>query len=155
MKHIVNSTSHSGPASGLPVPAQTSELVPALVARVYEEAPPALRGRLLEQLLRPLGLLSLAAVANGIFAKITLGNGWYQLKVNGDDASLVAPGDVMALVSHVQQVSTQAVDGLSSIITTSPVLAGSATAAMLLALLAKQATSRPTAASPDDFDAPA
>ena len=63
--------------------------------------------------------------------------------------------DNVALVSHVQQVSTQAVDGLSSIITTSPVLAGSATAAMLLALLAKQATSRPTAASPDDFDAPA
>ena len=96
MKHIVNSTSHSGPASGLPVPAQTSELVPALVARVYEEAPPALRGRLLEQLLRPLGLLSLAAVANGIFAKITLGNGWYQLKVNGDD------------VGRVQDITTRA-----------------------------------------------
>ena len=125
--------------------------VPALVARIYEEAPPALRGRLLEQLLTPLGLLSLAAVANGIFAKITLTNGWSRLQINAEDARRVHGSDVIALVHHVQQVSTQAMDGLTKVIATSPVLAGSAAAAMLLTVLAKQAMQRPPVTS-NDFD---
>lgn len=125
--------------------------VPALVAKIYEEAPPALRGRLLEQLLTPLGLLSLAAVANGIFAKITLANGWSRLQVNAEDARRVDGSDVIALVHHVQQVSTQAMDGLTKVIATSPVLAGSAAAAMLLTVLAKQAMQR-TPVTGNDFD---
>ena len=37
-------------------------LVPALVGQVYQEASPVERSRLLEQLVKPLGLLSLVAV---------------------------------------------------------------------------------------------
>ena len=139
------STAHEG-TNAAPV-----DLVPALVAEVYAEAPPAERGRLLEHLLKPLSLLSLAAVANGIFAKITMGNGWSTLKVSPEDASRVDSGDVVALVSHVQQVSVQAIEGLSKVITTSPVLAGSAAAAMLLAMLTKQAKSRSPVIG-NDFD---
>src|SRR4051812_18284202 len=36
-----------------------------LVGQVYEIAPPAERSRLLEHLLKPLGVLSLVAIANG------------------------------------------------------------------------------------------
>jgi len=129
----------------------TDDPVPALVAQVYEEAPPALRGRLLEQLLTPLSLLSLAAVANGLFARITLSNGWSRLQVSSEDASRVNAGDVMALVHHVQQVSAQALGGLSRIITASPVMAGSAAAAMLLTVLAKQALQRAPVID-NDFD---
>jgi len=135
-------------ASGDAAPAES---VPALVAKVYAEAPPAERGRLLEHLLKPLSLLSLAAVANGIFAKITLSNGWSTLKVDPEDASRVDTGDVMALVSHVQQVSVQAIESLSKVISTSPVLTGSAAAAVLLALLAKQSTARAPMVG-NDFD---
>lgn len=146
---------HSKPTpaaqNGASLLAHKPDLVPVLVAKVYEEAPPAERGRLLEHLLKPLGLLSLAAVANGIFAKMTLGNGWGHLKVNPEDANRVDAGDVMALVSHVQQVSVQAVEGLSKVIATSPVLTGSAAAAMLLALLAKQSQNRAPVPG-DDFD---
>lgn len=123
-------------------PATQADTLPTLVARVYAEAPPLERGRLLEHLMAPLGLLSLAAVADGVFSKITLGNGWSSLKVTPEDAKRVGSGDVVALVSHVQQVSMQAIEGLSKVIATSPVLAGSAAAALLLAYLAKQAKSR-------------
>lgn len=138
-------TTHTGTT------AAQADPVPALVAEVYAEAPPLERGRLLEHLLKPLSLLSLAAVANGVFAKITLGNGWSTLKVSPEDASRVGTGDVIALVSHVQQVSVQAIESLSKVISTSPVLTGSAAAAMLLTLLAKQAKNRAPVVS-NDFD---
>jgi len=145
----INTTDGTG-ASGT-AHSTVPDLVPTLVAQVYEEAPPVVRGHLLEHLLRPLSLLSLSAVANGIFAKITLNNGWTTLTVSADDASLVDAGDVIALVNHVQQVSMQAIESLSKVISTSPVLAGSAAAAMLLTLLASQAKGR-TPVSHNDFD---
>lgn len=132
-------------------PQPPGDLVPLLVAKVYEEAPPAVRGRLLEHLLKPLSILSLAAVANGIFARITFSEGWSKLQVNAEDARSVAAGDVVALVNHVQQVSVQAVDGLSKIVATSPVLAGSAAAALLITLLSKRAMQR-TPIAGNDFD---
>jgi hypothetical protein len=118
------------------------DLLPALVAKVYAEAPPAVRGRLLEHLLRPLSLLSLAAVANGLFARLTMNDGWVQRSISMDDANQVDSGDVIALVHHVQQVSVQAMESLSKVIIASPVLASSAAAAMLLTLLAKQRRNR-------------
>lgn len=127
------------------------DLVPCLIARFFEESPPAVQGRLLEHLLKPLGLLSLAAVANGVFARITLRNGWSQPQIHTDDIARVDSGDVMALVHHVQQVSVYAIDSLSKIIATSPVLAGSATASLLLTRLSTQASNRAPVVS-NDFD---
>lgn len=141
----------SAPCATHHADAASVEAVPVLVAEVYAAAPPCERGRLLEHLLKPLSLLSLAAVANGIFARITLGNGWSNLQVNPEDAARVDSGDVIALVSHVQQVSVQAVEGLATVIATSPVLTGSAAAAVLLTLLAKQAKNRAPVLG-NDFD---
>lgn len=142
-EHISNQSPTHNIADTHSASVNSTDLVPVLVAQVYEEASPAVRGRLLEQLLQPLSLLSLTAVANGIFAKMTLGNGWSRLQVNVEDASRVDSSDVVALVSHVQQVSIQAVDGLTRIIANVPVLAGSAAAAMLITVLTKRAMSRP------------
>ena len=128
-----------------------TDMVPALVAQVFQEAPLTERGRLLEPLLKPLGLLSLAAVANGIFARITMDQGWYQSKVSAEDATRVDARDVIALVSHAQQVSVHAIDGLARVISASPVLASSAAAAMLLTLLHKQAKARAPLPA-NDFD---
>lgn len=133
--------------------AEPSQLLPALVAQVYEDATPLMRKRLLEHLLKPLGVLSLAAIANGVFANITLGRGWgwSTAPISSEDAQRVKTGDVLALVHHVQQVSVQAIDGLSHLLTSSPVLAGSTATAMLLALLAQQASRRMPLAG-NDFD---
>jgi hypothetical protein len=118
-----------------------------LVGQVYEIAPPAERSRLLEQLLKPLGVLSLVAVANGIFAKIRFRGGWPELHVRLDDAQNVQASDVITLVNHVQQVSVQAVNGLVGVLAASPVMTGSAAAALLMTVLMQRARTHRT----DDY----
>ena len=121
----------------------TTEIsVAQLVGQVYEAAPPAERGRLLEYLLRPLGVLALVAIANGIFAKIRFYSGWPEVPVPLDDVNQVQAEDITALVDRVQMVSTDAIDGLAGIVSASPVLAGSAAAVLLVAMLVQKARSR-------------
>jgi len=116
--------------------------IPELVADVYEAAPPDERGRLLEQLLRPLGVLSLFGVAGGIFAKARLRAGWQELHIRLEDIQAVRASDVIALVDHVQQVSVEAVDGLAQLLTALPALSGSAAAVLLATLLVQRAGAR-------------
>ena len=113
-----------------------------LVGQVYEIAPPTERTRLLEHLLKPLGVLSLVAIANGIFATIRFRSGSSDLHVRLEDAQNVQPGDVITLVRHVQQVSIHAVDGLADMLATSPVMTGSAAAALLMTLLMQRSRNR-------------
>jgi hypothetical protein len=122
---------------------QVSEVTIAqLVAEVYESAPPAERSRLLEHLLRPLGVLSLVAVANGIFAKIRFRSGWPDIHIRPEDAQNVQPSDVVSLVNHVQQVSVHAIDGLANMLAASPVMTGSAAAVVLMTVLLQRAQTR-------------
>ena len=128
----------------LPVVEATEVAIPRLVADVYTIAPEAERGRLIEQLLRPLGVLSLVAVAGGVFAKIRFQSGWRDLNVRIEDIQNIRPADVAALVEHAQQVSVEAVDGLAQMLTSSPVLSGSAAAVLLATLLVQRARTRRT-----------
>lgn len=123
-------------------PAVRRRMLAQLVTQVYEAAPLALRGRLLEQMLRPLGVLSLVAVANGIFANIRFRAGWPEAQVRMEDAQNVRADDVMALADHVQQVSMEALYSLARTISASPVLTGSAAAAVLVTLLLQRARQR-------------
>jgi len=120
-----------------------------LVGQVYEIAPPAERRRLLEHLIKPLGVLSLVAVANGIFASIRFRSGWPDLHVRVEDAQNVQARDVITLVNHVQQVSVHAVDGLAQLLLASPVMTGSAAASLLVTLLIQRSRNRRA----DDLDA--
>ena len=119
--------------------------IPELVARVFEAAPAVERGRLLEQLLRPLGVLSLVAIADGIFARIRFRSGWQDLSVRLDDIQNVRAAHIVALVDHAQQVSVETVDGLAQVLAASPALSGTAAAAVLVAMLLKRARSAPAA----------
>ncbi|TXT36780.1 MAG: hypothetical protein FD135_4037 [Comamonadaceae bacterium] len=114
-------------------------LIAQLVGQVYEIAPPAERSRLLEHLLKPLGVLSLVAIANGIFASIRFRSGWPDIYVRAEDAQKVQSDDVVTLVNYVQQVSAQAVDGLADMLVG---IAGSAAAAMLVTLLMQRSRNR-------------
>lgn len=116
--------------------------IPELVAEVYEAAPPIERSHLLEQLLRPLGILSLLGIAGGVFADIRFRGGWQELHVRVEDIQRVGNSDVMALVDHAQQVSVETVDSLAQMLMASPVLSGSAATTMLVALLVQRARSR-------------
>jgi hypothetical protein len=110
--------------------------VPALLGRVFAEAPIPLKKRLLEHLLKPLGLLSLATVCNGAFANVALNRNW---AIQPELVKTVDSEQIMALTAYVQQVSVHAVTGLSQVLTASPWLQGSVAASALVAMLIKRA----------------
>jgi hypothetical protein len=79
-----------------------------LVSAVYEEAPGALRTRLLECLVRPLGPLALVGIAGGAFGHLL-----YQLKrdavpISLDHARRVTSEQVLELTRFVEQCSPDA-----------------------------------------------
>jgi hypothetical protein len=126
-------STHPVPAPSGVVEPNTS--VPHLIGQVYESAPPSLRARMLEHLMRPLGILSLMAIANGVFASIRLRNPSIDPKVGLEDASMIQPGDVVKLADWVQQVSVEAINGLTQLLAASPVLTRSTAAVAMLSLL--------------------
>lgn len=119
-----------------------SRILSRLVGRVYESAPPATRRKLLEHLLRPLGLLSIAAVANGAFAKVLSRGNWLDKSVPLDEVQNIQSGDVVTLVDYVLQVSGDAINGLAHLLTASPTLTSSAAATVLVTLLLQRASNR-------------
>jgi len=116
-------------------PAVQSRMLAQLVGKVYESAPVTERSNLILHLMRPLGILSLVAVANGIFAKIRFRGGWPDVQVRMDDVQNIKASDVVDLANYAQQVSVQVLDGLTRVVTASPVLATSAAAALLVQIL--------------------
>jgi hypothetical protein len=111
-----------------------------LVGEVYQTATPAERGPLLEALMRPLSLLSLAAVSGGVFMAIRLRDGWDTLQVRMEDTLNIRPPEVSALADMVQQVDADAIDGLARWLLGSPALATTAAAVLLMrALRARRA----------------
>ena len=145
-------TSHALPDAGLAelsVALAASEAqVATLVGQVYEGAPAADRRRLLEYLLPRVGVLSLAMVANGLFARMLFRDESSRVRVGLEDVGRVRGHDVSALVERLQQVSTDAVYGLTHIVAASPVMASSAAAAVLVTVLVQRAR-----AQRDDDDA--
>lgn len=124
-------------------PAPASDLaIPTLVAEVYESARTEERCHLVEVLLKPLGILSLVAIANGVFATIRFRDAGRELDVRADDLQHVHSADMVALVHHAQQVSVETVDSLVSLLTTSGGMASSSAAALLIGLLVQRAWSR-------------
>jgi hypothetical protein len=117
-----------------------------LVGEIYESVPPSERASLLEPLLRPLGVLSLLGIANGIFASVRFRSGWPDMHVQLEDIRNVRGSDVTALFDYAQQVSVEAVDGLVQMVSASPVLAGSAAAWLLATALVRLAEARRTVA---------
>jgi hypothetical protein len=139
MAHI---SLRSNSSSQTPADLGSDMTIPKLVAEVFEEAPVAERCSLVEALMRPLGVLSLVAIANGIFAKIRFRNAGHDLRVRFEDIQNVHTADVVALVHHAQQVSVETVDGLAQLLGSSGGMASSAAATLLITLLVQRARSR-------------
>ena len=118
---------------------QKIEIVAQLVGKVYKDAPPEMRGCLLEHLLKPLGVLALLTVANGVFSKIRFRTGWAARPVQLEDTRRVQASDVTELVDYIQHASIQVVDSLIQLLANPPTLAGSAAAVVLVSLLMKRA----------------
>lgn len=124
-------------------PAAAPDSVPALVGCVYAEAPIPLKTRLLEHLLKPLGLLSLVTVCNGAFSILALNRDWSRMGIRPEMARSVNAEQVKTLTGYVQQVSVESITSLTQVLTTSPVLQGSVAASALIALLIRHACEQP------------
>jgi len=112
--------------------------LPELVGRIYESAPAEERCRILEYLLKPVGALALVGLCNGLFTKIWFRSGWRDLRIQPEDAQTVQSVDVISLVDFVQQSSSGTIDGLAALLSTSPTIVCSATAAILVATLVRR-----------------
>lgn len=134
--------SQGGGPSANPIPivdkssfSASNHSVSQLVGQVYESAPAAERSRLLEHLLKPLGILSLMAVANGIFAVMLFRSGAQLSHIRLEDTQNVHINDVIALVDHVQQVSVESVESLAQSFMDCSLIPASAAAALLVTVL--------------------
>jgi hypothetical protein len=132
--------------------------IPELVGKIYDAAPIAERCRMLEHLMKPLGVLALVGVCNGVFAKIWFRGGWNNLRILPEDAQTVQGIDVIRLVDYVQQASAETINGLASLLTNSPMIVYSAAAATLVTVLVRCIQTRRTglgkAGGPPDSTAP-
>ncbi len=123
-------------------PDAQQHMLAKLVAKVFETAPAAMRMHMLEQLMRPVGVLPLIAVANGVFARMRFHSGWPANHLRVEDVQSVGPADVMALVEHVLHTQADSLDGLLSELLDTPDIAGTGAAAVLVAILLKRAHDR-------------
>jgi hypothetical protein len=81
--------------------------LPPLIADVYAEAPPPLKLRLLQSLLRPVGPLALVAIAAGAFAWLLPTQGWHTVTVTLDDVARINAAQVQELALYVAQKSPE------------------------------------------------
>jgi hypothetical protein len=132
------------PRSGNGLPGcQVDEVsVPQLVGEVYTAAPAADKARLLQFLLPTLGVLPLIVVANGLFARMRFRDGWSNFQVRVEDLQQVRANDVVSLVERVQLAGSQVLDGLAQTLASSPALATTAAAGILIVLLTRRAAER-------------
>jgi len=126
---------------GAATPPERDNMVSQLIGKLYLAAPPPERGALIKSLMQPLGAISLIAIANGVFAKIRFQGGFYNPQVRLEDLQAVQLEDVVALANRVQQVSGHAINGLAQMIASSPTLASSAVALVLIKILMGRAKS--------------
>jgi hypothetical protein len=78
------------------------------VSQVYEQSPLAVRARLIERLLRPVGPLALLAVSAGAFAHLIYRLGRDAVPVSLEDAARISSEHVLELARYIEQSSPAA-----------------------------------------------
>lgn len=138
--HAPATITQSNPVDPRAAPAPHAGLlhdrIAASVGQLYAQASLAARGRLIETLLRPIGIVALLAVSNGLFARIKAGNAaWQAFRVRDEDIDKVGTQDIVALAALALQVNDNAARDLSAVIGKAPDLAATAAGAALQPLL--------------------
>lgn len=108
-----------------------------LIANLYAQATPAVRGRLLSVLLRPVGPLALVAIAAGGFARLLPPTRWQGVQVRGEDTEHFNAQQVADLVHYVEQKSPELLWQLPQLVGDSRLWFGTVTGALLLLALQK------------------
>lgn len=90
--------------------------VARLISRVVRTASGPLRADMLWCLLRPLGTLSLVAVASGAFSRLLQHNGAAPERVALDEAGRFTSGHILELAQLVQEESPQALQQVATLL---------------------------------------
>jgi hypothetical protein len=109
-----------------------------LVARVYGDASLEMQRDILLSVAQPLGVLSLVAVANGVFSKVFFRDSDLTPNISLEQVSSIALTDVWTLIDFAYQVSGDAFNGLAQLIPASPSVAATASALLLLTWIAQR-----------------
>jgi hypothetical protein len=116
-------------AAGLPA------LMPLWVAGLYRDAHAGLRAQLLERLLRPMGVLGLVAVADGVFAALRHRHGWHDARVTAEDTAAVSADHVFQLAAYLQERAPEALASLTDLLASHPAALATVSGALLWDLL--------------------
>jgi hypothetical protein len=109
--------------------------IPKLIAAAYSEATGPLRVRLLECLLRPVGVLGLVAIAAGAFGELLRRGSYQRLEVSLDDAARVTADQMLELARYVEQCSPDTFQQVSSMLADTPLGIASVSGSVLLLAL--------------------
>lgn len=126
--------------------------VPRLISRLYTASEAALRVRVLQRLLDPLGTLGLAAIAAGAFAGFLQRRGAEGFRVSVDDASRFSSDQIAELVRFVGQVSPESLQSIVNTFADNPVGVTAFTASAVVLLLRAL---KPTGRLDEDSSGPA
>ena len=126
--------------------------VARLVSRVYRAANDAMRANMLASLLRPLGMLSLVAVASGAFARLLQRNGVVPDRISTADITQYSGDQILELALFVHEVNPDALQQLAEQLAqnTMGMTALSATTLVLLHRRLRPGSGPSTASGPAD-----
>lgn len=111
--------------------------IPKLIAAAYSEATGPLRVKLLECLLRPVGVLGIVAIAAGAFGELLHRGSYKRLDISLDVAARVTKDQTLELACYVEQCSPETFHQIASLLAETPVgIAGVSGSVLLLALRA-------------------
>jgi hypothetical protein len=104
-----------------------------LVSRVYRAANDTLRADMLRHLLRPLGVLGLAAVSSGAFARLARSREALSQMMSPEDMARYSGEQIRELALFVHEVDPQALQALADLLTQNVVgMAALSSAALMI-----------------------
>jgi hypothetical protein len=132
---LARSTIADGDRSGAVAGSDVPHDIPALVSELYQHAPDALRVKLLEHLLRPVGPLAMVAIAAGAFGRFAYRLRRDAMPIPLEHAARITSGHVLHLARYVEQSSPEVLRQIGALIGHRPLgLAAISASALLLAL---------------------
>lgn len=114
-----------------------------LASQVFNAASLIDRARILENLLRPLDVVSLVAVTNGIFNQMRPHDGGPDMRIDADACQNVQAREVADLVDRLLLTGSESVDGLANIVAASSIMANSPAGVLLVEILTPRAVPTP------------
>lgn len=114
----------------------------SMVVRIYTDAEPEIQREILKVAIQPLSVLSLVAVANGIFSRVLFKDGQLAADIPIEQVTRLEINDVSSLIEFAYQVSDKAFDGLAPLLLKSRKIAAKGSTLQFLSWISKRTRTR-------------